>query len=438
MKSWLIVALASSIATASVPTEDSIQKMLEQGLGIQAHKMIQQHFDGNIAWHHRHLGNMYLKGIGIQQNPTLGWKHIDKAAELGDPLAAEYLLKEPSKLKPSRITRLKTLVAMSHPDKTYSQKAFKELIDDYLVDSNRYRNEINQLLENCTLAEDFCQTYLAVAVIHNVNNSISKEDAEILLTKAAASGDPMAIYMLGMENYKKGTPESFQIAFELFTQGKAQNDGACIGALGTFYELGLVVKRDLDKALALFEEAASLGVEWTQARIDRINKIIQSPKLFGEHLYGLNKARLQAALRTAGVRHMGTNELADLYDAKSIFPDATTLTAAYSPYQPYNLAEMYYFFPKRGNMGQKKLQLAEMLAKRYGEPQPRRVTIGSVEKKSIQLYEWRMDDIQIVIQEDPKTDGLVLAYRIKPFINELRQYVAQANQDLKEKSMLPF
>jgi len=160
---------------------------------------------------------------------------------------------------------------------SYIEEKFSNLLKQYPPVEQELQNEpsVNKLLHKIK-AERFSEEEIEaiIGTLLTLKEDGKKSEAAKLLLLCAATPSPYAQFMLARalfrgEILQKNIPEAFSIIYRLAND---ENYPEAVCDLGQLYEYGIGVEKDIQKAEALYSEAAKMGIKRAQNHVTRIRK----------------------------------------------------------------------------------------------------------------------------------------------------------------------
>lgn len=257
-----------------------VEKDIEQAL----HWFEKSALNGNASAAYK-LAVIYEKGIETPQNTEKSFLYYQISAELGNPFAY-YILGNTALEKSDVYTAIKNYkqaaennishawykLGQIHSDKKYdvfnseqAQSYYKSALEQYKAD---YKEENN----------DFTAYRIGKMYLNAQGTEQNAKQAVEWFEKSAEQGNPDAAYQLGYiyrsEEYgcKNDTLSNKYFASALssyldnFTKNPADADLAM--RIGTFYNYGLGVEHNINKAIEWYKKSVELGNRKAQTKID--------------------------------------------------------------------------------------------------------------------------------------------------------------------------
>lgn len=220
----LVKAYELGNSAAGIVLADTYLAKQDSEAGLrEAQGIYQQLAEKGDAQAQLKLAFMLDKGLGFPRDETKALYWYTQAAEQGNPLA-QY-----------QLAQLYQLGINGLPD--------------YAQAMHWYQQAMGQLPQAANALGFLYETV-------QDNYAAAREAYE----KAAAMGDPLAKYNLGlMYEYGKGVPVDFAKAKEFYVQASDKNQPAAMSQLAGLYFYGLGMPRDDQQALHWYKKAADLG-----------------------------------------------------------------------------------------------------------------------------------------------------------------------------------
>ena len=155
------------------------------------------------------------------------------------------------------------------------------------------------------------------------------------------------------------------------------------------YEKGRGVKKDLNKALALYKKS---NTKWSKKKYVALDKIMNCDKkaktqLFNVNLKCANRNTLMAAVKQAGanVKREDKGKWGDKYFTSKILKGSSELSIDYTVDDFF--AQAKYTFPSRMDAAQVS-KIKSFVANKYGKPDTTKgnTSVGEVK------YQWKLED----------------------------------------------
>jgi len=165
----------------------------------------------------------------------------------------------------------------------YIKKKFQDMLVKYPIKNPKFDSFVSvdrwlEQIENDGYSEENIEEM--IDYILKISHKNPAEAAQLLLITASTQSI-YAKFMLARELYKgnileQNKDEAFQMIYDLAINEEYPE---AICDLAQFYEYGIGVKKDIKKALKLYDEAMQLGITRAMRNYDRLSK--QKKSLFG-------------------------------------------------------------------------------------------------------------------------------------------------------------
>jgi len=202
---------------------DGIQAY-EDGIFEMAHLHLEPLAERGFPQAQRLMGLMFRDGQGVGQDSYRAWSWLSKAAAIGDAEASAIL-----ETLPAGSDRIPDEI---NPDLVFAVPPYRSAKEAYKKKDFRAAQKLLQV----RVDDGDIDAMLALATLYRNGEGVEKD---------AARADSL-----------------FRRAYEAVTALDTENDAEAAYKLGQFYEFGLVVEQDMEKAYALQAHAASLGHFW--------------------------------------------------------------------------------------------------------------------------------------------------------------------------------
>ncbi len=191
-------------------------------------------------------------------------------------------------------------------------------------------------------------------------------------------------------------PQNDKIAAYWYRKATLNNYYLAAAKLARMYEYGKGVRRDIKKALELYQKSRQLepgGPEWVGQGIARLQAKLQCANeaettLFSNEILCASREDFHLAIIRAGgiLEQTSANRLLDRYDSHKLLANSSELEVAYTPEGEFALAR--YKFPGYGD-AHAVSQVKSMIQNRYGLPD---IVRGSPRRGRKVSYVWKLKD----------------------------------------------
>lgn len=200
----------------------------------------------------------------------------ERAPSFDDALS-KLLQKENSKKEEGKDSQAESKSEQHYKSIPYIEQKFKDIAKQYppLTSNETATERMKSFLDKIQTVgytEKEIEEMISV-VFNDIHKNDPAEAASILLI-AAATSSPYAQFMLARALFKgqllqKNVPEAFTIIYKL-ANNERYPEAIC--DLAQLYEYGIGTERDIQKALTLYEEAYSLGIQRAKKHITQLRK----------------------------------------------------------------------------------------------------------------------------------------------------------------------
>ncbi|MER2625068.1 MAG: sel1 repeat family protein [Accumulibacter sp.] len=242
----------SSAAAGYPPAQGALGFLLEKGYGTQAN------LTEAVSWYRKaagqgvpgaqvSLGSLYERGVGVPQSDADAFAHYSKAAEQGHPLG---------------VLSLASMYERGKGSPKDAGKAFElvKKVSDQGLPAGHY-----------ALSRAYA---MGIGVEKNQSESAS------LLRKAADMGDRAAQTTLGWQYIagSSGTPKSPEEGISWLRKAAEQNHAPALYQLGSAYEVGIGVGKDIGMAMDYYTKAANSGLKDADVALTRLKRLDVTPR----------------------------------------------------------------------------------------------------------------------------------------------------------------
>ena len=213
-----------------------------------------------------YLGDMYQYGKGVEQDFEISFKWYLKAAEKGDKessgmVGASYYLGRGvnQDYKESLKWLLKSAEKIDEKNPGARDKKLLNLIMNMYL---RGKGTLQDFSEAAKWAEKAAelgdansQAVMAFLLYTGQGVLADRKAARIWAQKSADQGNDLGEVLMGVFNQYADSPD-MKAAFDWYEKSAKQGNPAAQYQLGTFYEEGIIVPEDIEKAHACYKQAA--------------------------------------------------------------------------------------------------------------------------------------------------------------------------------------
>ncbi len=235
--------------------ERDYQKAMELFLRSLTSGVVNVADDANEAYWY--IGSMYRDGLGVKQDYTASLEWFTRGIEAGDPdccfaAARQYMKGQGTEKDPDRA------LALCEEATDKSGYACRKLGDMYrdgdLMDKN-IEKAIYYYEKGCGKGDRSCFGRMGDVYAEGTGVEPDYQKALEYYEKGAELGSVYCVGNMGWMYTYKLNPPDYEKALVWFEKGAEMEDSYCLDRLGAFYEEGLGVTADPEKAAAYYYRA---------------------------------------------------------------------------------------------------------------------------------------------------------------------------------------